>query len=158
MHLFGGIYRLFPTFYTSTYVWFANTIVSSLAAVRTINIWRDIFLRVMSPSLPARAEVLYNKYLHIYVVYCLFWSCILCTAQQRYAGWTSKKSQWRRCSIQNVRTYDLICSNGLQSYLYCTKITFWTDRSFAWHQVLGLKSRSDNSKLNILTILKLSKS
>ena len=43
------MYRLLPKFCTSTYVCFTNTIVSSLAAGRPINAWRDIFLQLLSP-------------------------------------------------------------------------------------------------------------
>ena len=52
---------------------------------------------------------------------------------------TSKKSRWRRCSRQPVRIYYSICSNGLQSYPYSITIALRTDRSFVWHQDLGLK-------------------
>ena len=40
LHQFGGIYCLLPAFYTITYVWFANPIISSLLSRR------DIFLHV----------------------------------------------------------------------------------------------------------------
>ena len=52
---------------------------------------------------------------------------------------TLKKSQWLCCSRQNVRIYDLICSNFLRSYLYGTKFAFQKDLSSVWYWYLGLK-------------------
>ena len=46
LHPFGGIYRLLPTFYTRTYIWFTNSIVSSIDAGNPINSWNDIFLQL----------------------------------------------------------------------------------------------------------------
>ena len=43
---FGGSYCLLPTFYTSAYVYFTNSIVSSLASGRPINAWQDIFIKL----------------------------------------------------------------------------------------------------------------
>ena len=116
---------------------------ASLAAGRPINAWRYIFLQVTITSLPGWAVLPYDKYLHIYVLYYLFGSFKHCAALWHCARRTSKKSRWRHCLIQHVRIHDTICSNGLRSYLYRTKIAFRTDWSFAWHRVLGLKSCSD---------------
>ena len=59
-------------FYIRTYIWFTNAIVSIPAGGRPINACREIFIQVVRPSLLVWAEVPYNKYLHIYMVYCLF--------------------------------------------------------------------------------------
>ena len=76
--------------HTSKYVYFTNATSSSLAAERAINERWDIFLQVMIPSIPGWAEVPYDKYFHIYVVYCLFWSFIVC-------------AELRRCSMLNSK-------------------------------------------------------
>ena len=39
LHPYGGSYSFLPTFYTRAYICFTNSIVSSLAAGRTINAW-----------------------------------------------------------------------------------------------------------------------
>ena len=56
--------------FVSGHTFFANTIVFSLADGQPVKAWRDIFLHITSPSLPGWVEVPYNKYLHIYIVYC----------------------------------------------------------------------------------------
>ena len=132
------------------YVWFTNTTVSSIAAGRTINAWQDTFIQVTGPSLPDWAELPYDKYLHIYVVYCLFCPCMICAALRLCARKTSKKSWFHWCSIQHIWIYDSIFSNYLQPYLYCTRIVFWMDLSFAWYQVLGLKSYSKYLKFRYI--------
>ena len=144
MHPYGESHRLLSTFYSTKFERIANAIVSSLAAGRPINAWLDIFLQVTSPSLPGRAEVPYDKYIYIYVIYCLFWTFILCAELRRYAIWTFKKSWWYHCSRHHICIYGFIFSISLWLYLYRTKIAFRNDQSFLWHQVLGLNISSNN--------------
>ena len=151
MHPLYGVYHWLPTFFTRTSVRFTNSIVSSLVTGQTINKWRYIFLQVTIPSISCRAEVPYDKYLHIYLVYRLFWSFILCAALLSCAHITSKKYWWRHGLIQNVRIYNLVCSISLWSYIYHTKIAFRMDRSFLRNQVLVPKIHSNCFNLNSLT-------
>ena len=91
------------------------------------------------------------------MVYCLFWSFIICVALWCCIRWTSTETRWRRCPRQHFQIFDLIFPNTLQSYLSRTNISFQTDWSFVWHRVLRLKSQSYHlswmvlSRLNRLT-------
>ena len=108
------IYCQLPTFNTRKYVWFTNAIISSLAPGFPIHAWWDIFLHIMSGSLPGRAEVMW------------FIVCFGCLYFVRHFGatvrWTKILSWWCRCLRQHVRIHDLICSNGLQTHFYSTEI------------------------------------
>ena len=124
LHPLWGVYHWLLTFSTRSYVRFTNTTVSSLLDGRPINAWREIFLQVTSPIIPGRAEVLWDKYLHTYVVY--FYSGRLYSVQRfGDANVELQKNLWWRCwSRQHVQIYNFIWQISLQSHLYRTKLYF----------------------------------
>ena len=87
--LCGDLITTYRIFLPGLTFYYTNTTVSSLAAGRP----RDIFPQVIIPSLLGWAEVPYYKYLHIYVVYCLFLLFILCNCpDQIVSPWRRKKN------------------------------------------------------------------
>ena len=117
----GGSYRLLPTLFTSAYVCFTNTFISSLAAGWTINAWWDIFLQVTTPSLLGRVEVTYDICLH-FLIGLLFVLVIynFCGAA------TLRLSNFKEVLVTPLsKTLCLyLCldfSNGLRSFFYGTR-------------------------------------
>ena len=87
---------------------------------------------------------------HISIIYNLFWLFII----WRRFVYASIKLQWNlgdtavqdRKSGSSIRLIQTLCDRRDLPF-YSTKIAFWTDRSFVWHRVVGLKSWSNNLSL-----------